>query len=437
MSKIQYRQHEAHMRSNNRLSLAALAALLCASSACSEVDYLKAPAPEPNAFFGIDVGYDGTTVAIGAPGGHYLGASNPALKGSVELFRDGASGIEHDRSLMAHAGDPLDRFGRRIAISGNVVAVTAQGEDSSAVGINGDETDNSAENTGAVYVFRDGQQEAFIKVDLEGYHCCFARAIALDADGDTLAASSDFSGVHIFRYDGATWLQHQVIPVDPLYIVPAIALDGDTLAFTAQDVQSPDPLQSVQIFTLRAGSWQYETEFSAYEGPPDWYGSYVFGTSLSLDAGSLVIGDPGAREVENNHRGYAYIYSKTATDNWYLEAKVTGENLKPGDDLGSSVSLDGNRLVVGAAQNRYGYPNPDLIDVDPGVALIFERTAPGVWEEMETLVAPNADARDRFGTSVSAKAGKVIVGAFLEDSANGIMSNNDLESAGAAYVFER
>ena len=61
-----------------------------------------------------------------------------------------------------------DMFGRSVALDGDTLAVAAPQEDSSATGVKGDQADNSAERSGAVYVFtRDGNgtwsQQAFIK----------------------------------------------------------------------------------------------------------------------------------------------------------------------------------------------------------------------------------------------------------------------------------
>jgi hypothetical protein len=60
-----------------------------------------------------------------------------------------------------------DVFGTSIAMSGNTLVVGASGEDSNATGVNGDENNNSASNSGAAYVFvRNGDswvQQAYLK----------------------------------------------------------------------------------------------------------------------------------------------------------------------------------------------------------------------------------------------------------------------------------
>ena len=63
-----------------------------------------------------------------------------------------------------------DSFGGSIALSRGTLAVGAPGEDSAATGIDGNQTDNSADGAGATYAFtRDGNvwgQQAYIKASL-------------------------------------------------------------------------------------------------------------------------------------------------------------------------------------------------------------------------------------------------------------------------------
>ncbi|MBA3352980.1 MAG: FG-GAP repeat protein, partial [Blastocatellia bacterium] len=60
-----------------------------------------------------------------------------------------------------------DLFGFSVAVSGDTVVIGAQGEDSNAAGVNGDQSDNSASASGAAYVFvRNGtswSQQGYLK----------------------------------------------------------------------------------------------------------------------------------------------------------------------------------------------------------------------------------------------------------------------------------
>ena len=84
-----------------------------------------------------------------------------------------------------------DAFGSPVTLSadGNTLAVGAF-EDSSAIGINGDQADNSSQLSGAVYVFtRTGsvwEQQAYIKASNTNDFDRFGRSVSFVQDGDIL-----------------------------------------------------------------------------------------------------------------------------------------------------------------------------------------------------------------------------------------------------------
>ncbi len=71
-------------------------------------------------------------------------------------------------------------------------------EASSATGINGNQGDNSADDSGAVYVFsRSGStwvQQAYVKASNTGANDSFGSRVALSADGKTLAVGASYEG---------------------------------------------------------------------------------------------------------------------------------------------------------------------------------------------------------------------------------------------------
>ena len=74
--------------------------------------------------------------------------------------------------LKASNTDANDEFGCSVAISGNTVVVGARGEAGAATGVNGDQSDNSAPDAGATYVFvRNGTiwtRQAYLKASQAG-----------------------------------------------------------------------------------------------------------------------------------------------------------------------------------------------------------------------------------------------------------------------------
>ncbi len=79
-----------------------------------------------------------------------------------------------------------DEFGRRVSVSGGTVVVGARLEDSSATGVNGNQTDNSAASAGAVYVFVRGgttwSQQAYLKASNTGAKDDFGRSVSVSGD---------------------------------------------------------------------------------------------------------------------------------------------------------------------------------------------------------------------------------------------------------------
>ena len=73
-------------------------------------------------------------------------------------------------------------------------AIGAVDEASSALGINGDASDNSAPSAGAVYIMRQGpsswSQEAFIKASNTEAGDDYGHAVALTADGNLVLAGA-------------------------------------------------------------------------------------------------------------------------------------------------------------------------------------------------------------------------------------------------------
>jgi hypothetical protein len=92
-----------------------------------------------------------------------------------------------------------DGFGTSLSLSadGNTLAVIANDSDNNAIGIGGDQGDNTVSEGGAVYVFtRTGTfwtQQAYIKASNTGANDGFGTSLSLSADGNTLAVIANDS----------------------------------------------------------------------------------------------------------------------------------------------------------------------------------------------------------------------------------------------------
>jgi len=104
--------------------------------------------------------------------------------------------------------DAGDGFGDLVSLSGDgsTLAVGARFEDSNATGIDGNQADNSAGGSGAVYVFtRSGvtwTQQAYVKASNTDESDQFGISVSLSGDGNTLAVGAPIEASNATGIDG-------------------------------------------------------------------------------------------------------------------------------------------------------------------------------------------------------------------------------------------
>ena len=137
----------------------------------SQQAYLKTPNAQAGDGFGdaLVLSNDGNTLAVGAangvgPGGEdsaatgidgELADNSAADSGAVYVFQRAASNWTPGVYVKASNTDAADAFGAALALTddGRMLAVGAHGESSSATGISGDQSDDSASVSGAAYLY--------------------------------------------------------------------------------------------------------------------------------------------------------------------------------------------------------------------------------------------------------------------------------------------
>jgi hypothetical protein len=127
----------------------------------SQQAYLKASNTGGGDAFGRSVAISGDTLVVGAIGedSNATGingdqGSNSALdSGAVYVFTPSGTVWNQQAYLKASNTGGGDEFGWSVAISDNTLVVGAQLEDSNSTGINGDQDNFLAKDSGAAYVF--------------------------------------------------------------------------------------------------------------------------------------------------------------------------------------------------------------------------------------------------------------------------------------------
>ena len=152
------------------------------------------------------------------------------------------------------------------------------------------------------------------------------------------------------------------------------------------------------------------------------------GSSVSIDGNTVVVGAPLTRSAATPTKGRPTSSRRRRLDGHSGES--AGSSLPPdgatNDDFGPSVSISGNTVVVGAPAATVGG------NADQGAAYVF--TAPaggwtGTLNENAKLLASNGAAGDHFGSSVSVNGNTLVVGALT------LYGSAATPGRGTAYVF--
>ena len=380
---------------------------------------------------GFFVSASGNTLVVGAP---YAKIGSHEGQGAVYVFVKPAGGWAQvgkaAAKLTASDGAVNATFGFSVAISDDTVVV---GADSANLG--------SKQYAGAAYVFvkpatgwADATQTAKLTAsDSEGT-AYFGSSVSIS--GDTVVVGADGARVGSNPYQGAAYIFVRPANAwkDMSQTAKLTAADGmrgsqlgysasishDTVAVGARSatVAAHARQGAAYVFVKPAGGWENMTqtaELTASEGMVD----DQFGSSVSISGDQVAVGAPGS--------GSAYVFVKPATG-WAptskFNARLTASDRAQNTQLGWAVSVNGDRVAVGARSA------PIAANSRQGAAYIFVKPAGG-WENMtETakLTASDGQSNDELGASVLVSVDAVVVGA-----PGAALGPNKYE--GAVYVF--
>ena len=350
----------------------------------------------------------GPHIAAGA--GCCLGAILLAATGAVSARAVGAEALP--ALLTAPDGCPGDAFGDAVALGRDWLVVGAPGPDGPGV------------DPGAAYVFRRAGASWVFDAKLTASDAAagghFGHSVAID--GETLvvgawgdAAFGDESGAaYVFSRQDGTWAEAaKLVASDALpgdSFGAAVALSAGAIAVGAY---AADPFGAssgaVYVFQELDGAWDERARLTAADGRAGQY----FGCAVSLDGDRLLVGARGDDDAGAN-AGAAYLFTDTPTG-WTEAAKLAPAGAAPGDKFGLTVAASGGVGAVAA-------PGDD----PAGSAFVYTLIGPAPAVPANLRV-PGAVEADRFACAVASDGRDVVLGAWGDDQA--------AADAGAAYVF--
>lgn len=406
------------------------------SALLNAIGLLKASNTDSNDNYGnaVAVSNDGSTIAVSAFKESGI-ANDPttnsaALSGAVYVYRK-TNGIWNEVAyLKAPNADDKDEFGYAIALSGdgNTLAISTINEASSATGINGNQLDNLAPASGAVYLYVNNgsswQSQAYIKSSNSNLVDSFGFSVSLDADGTTLLVGA------------------------PGESSSAQSINGD-------ETDNTGSLSgAAYVFELQNNQWAQTAYLKSTNS--DKLDSFGYDVALSEDGSTAVVGSPGedsnatsvnGDEMDNssNNSGAAYVFVHNGTT-WAQDSYLKASNSDSEDQFGHSVDVnsDGTVIAIGAfneaSDSEINGNESDNSASGAGAAYLFYKSQAG-WQQEDYIKAVNSDASDHFGSDVqlSSNGKALVVGAPNEASSSqgldGDVQLNDASTAGAVYLF--
>ncbi len=257
-------------------------------------------------------------------------------------------------------------------------------------------------------------------------------AIGAPTEADSAGKKSQAGGVYLYQAAGDQWIFRQRLqapaPKRGEQFGYSVALDGQQLAigsFGADEAAQNGG--RVDLYALREATWTHQQALE----PPQPGENHRFGFTLALHDNLLAIAE--LRSIEGaDQGGRVYTYRFSAAQGWALESTIITKGAS--DRFAQHVALTSEYLAIGT----FDYDGECKLPVqDPGAVIVYQRQAGG-WSPAATLTASNADGADRFGFSLTLSGERLVVGAICEDSQAGqAADDNSATQTGAAYVFTR
>ena len=289
-----------------------------------------------------------------------------------------------------------DTFGY-VSISGDTAIVGAKGND------------DPVQNGGAAHIFvRSNGEDNWVHhkklappdVNNESQ---FGKAVGISgkyAIGGALEDDFKFQNAgsaYIYERTGKSWPQREKLTASDAAggdeFGTSVAISGDTAIVGAprHDGNNGKDSGSVYVFVNIGRRWKEQATFTA----SDVSAGDQLGTSVAISRDTVIVGAPGKADA-GRESGAAYIFVRNG-EKWNQQAKLTAADGAQLDKFGISVSIFHNTAIVGASGADDGEKNA-------GAAYSFQRTGTS-WEQRAKIIPSDATESDQFGISVAIGGG--------------------------------
>lgn len=314
-----------------------------------------------NAYFGSSVAISGNTIVVGAPGATVEGNTG---EGSGYVFVEPTGGwknMTQTAELGASDGAAGDNFGQAIAIDSNTVVV---GAPYATIGSNYQQ--------GAAYIFtKPGNgwtnltQTAKFAVSTGAAGDIFGASVTVSgklvvggSPQATISGNTSAGAAYVFVEPSGGWTNAtqtaELTASDAMqddYLGAAVSASGNTVAVGAPS----DYSGAVYIYVQPSGGWTDMTQ-TAELTVAGATSQVLLGTSVAIDANTVLSGGVGTAVNGNQFQGAIYVFIEP-TGGWQdmnQTYQMTASDGAAGDYFGRSIAVRESTGVAGAPHHAVG-----------------------------------------------------------------------------------
>lgn len=251
-------------------------------------------------------------------------------------------------------------------------------------------------------------------------------------DDPTNASCGFKSTIQVFREEESggrqAWVHHRQIDLEPeqsWMLGATLKAGADTLAISGRPWDGD--YYGVHLYQRQGEQWVKASRLQVPDSTPRALGE-DFGSIIDMDEKRLVVGvpwgpclvatfDQGACTLDPmKQKGRVFVFER-GQDDWKLTNTLYAPGVEVSNGFGRSVSLRGDRLVVGESMHAFceRFPRAKNLSIcqGSGSVHIFDFDG-GAWQHKTTLEPPVAQQDPSFGSSVSHDGSSLVVGAPAE-----------------------
>ncbi|MCH2153808.1 MAG: FG-GAP repeat protein [Phycisphaerales bacterium] len=195
---------------------------------------------------------------------------------------------------------------------------------------------------------------------------------------------------------------------DEAMIGTSIAIDGDWAVVGAPlDTGNGWASGVAYVYRWEADAWLLDARLIADDGEI----GDMFGVSVDIKGDRIIVGSWFDNDAGSNS-GSAYIFDRTEGAGWEQAAKIVMPDAQAEDVFGRTVALGDEFCAVGA-------PLDDDQGQSSGSVVVFDRDSTGVWSFVAKLAHPGGGGGDQLGLSLTIDGDRILAGAPWSNDGRG------------------